>query len=161
MANFFDQFKQRVITSVFKDEEPEESKEINNLIALGVLLWEVGEADDAFLPEEKDKISEVLQKYDDITDADMPIVLRAIEEASLEKIDLYTFTSEAGKDLSREGKIEIIENLFRVACIDNELDEKEHETIRKITNLFQLDHDEFINAKVRVKKEFGMDTAGL
>jgi len=126
-----------------------------------VLLWVVADADDRFLPEEEDKIKDVLKKYDDISDRDMPIVLRSIKEASINKIDLYSFTNAVSKNLKREIKIEIIENLFRVACSDQDLDETELETIRKISNLFRLDHKDFINSKIKVKKEFGMDTAGL
>jgi uncharacterized tellurite resistance protein B-like protein len=58
-------------------------------------------------------------------------------------------------------KISILENLFRVACSDKELDDKELETIRKIANLFRLSHRDFIKAKIKVKKEFGLDTTGL
>ena len=133
----------------------------DNLIALGVLLWEVAKSDEKFLPEEKEQIINFLKSCHEISDEDMPIVLRAIEEASLNKIDLFQFTHEVKEGISREARIAIIENLFRVACIDQELDEKEVEAIRKIAGLFMLDHEEFIAAKIKVKKEFGMDVAGL
>lgn len=163
MSGIFDKFRKDVISSVWKKEEEamKLDHEVDDLIALGVLLWEVAQADDQFLPEEKDKLSEVLQKYGNVRDADMNIVLRSIEEASIQKIDLHTFTSEINKDLVREVKIEILENLFRVACCDQDLDEKEHEIIRKVANLLRLDHQEFINAKIKVKKEFGLDTLGI
>jgi len=162
MGNIFETFKEKVVSSVTNgDYQPGEDKDVNNLIALGVLLWEVAQADEKFLPNEEEEIKNVLLKFEDIKKEDMPIVLRAIQEASLEKIDLYSFTREVTKDLQREDKIFILENLFRVACVDQDLDEREHEIIRKIANLFRLDHKEFINSKVKVKKEFGMDTAGL
>ena len=58
-------------------------------------------------------------------------------------------------------KINILEQLFRVACSDKDLDDSEVETIRKISDLFGIGHKEFINAKIKVKKEFGLDTAGF
>ena len=58
-------------------------------------------------------------------------------------------------------KKNIVENLFRVACVDGELAYEEEEVIRKIAGLFLLDHKDFIDAKIKVKKEFGLDTAGL
>ena len=136
-------------------------KHVDNLIALGVLLWIVADADEKFLPKEENELKEVLRKYEKINDEDMPIVLRAIKEASLERIDMYTFTKEVSEGLNREEKIVIIENLFRVGCVDGDLDEKEHEVIRKIADLFRLDHKEFIDSKIKIKKEFGLDTAGL
>lgn len=162
MTGIFDQFRRKIITSVWQ-EAPDEAtdNQVDDLIALGVLLWTVAEADERFLPEERTHVSEVLQNYGDIEDQDLSIVMRAVEEASIQRIDLHTFTKEVCHELEREVKIEILENLFRVACIDQELDEKEHEAIRQIANLFQLDHEEFIKAKIKIKKEFGLDTAGL
>jgi len=43
------------------DFKQEEEKKVNNLISLGVLMWEVAKADKKFLPVEKDKIIEILR----------------------------------------------------------------------------------------------------
>ena len=142
-------------------EEVQNAGDRDHLIALGVLLWEVARADDDFLPQEKEQIIEILTTYNQLPQEDLPIVLQAIETASNEKIEIFTFTKTVGNSLSREHKMETVEQLFRVGCADQELDEKEVETIRMISQLFGLDHTEFINAKIKVKKEFGMDTAGL
>ncbi|MCK5014062.1 MAG: TerB family tellurite resistance protein [Candidatus Omnitrophica bacterium] len=142
-------------------ERPQSNDTIDNLIALGVLLWVVAQADEKFLPEEKTKIEDVLSSYGEISEEDMPVVLRAVEEASISRIDLYAFTSEIGKNLTFKAKIGIIENLFRVACIDQDLDHEELEAIRKISGLLRIDHKDFIDVKIKVKKEFGLDTAGL
>ena len=167
MASLFESFRQKIISAVRPDIQGDSadasaSKDtIDNLIALGVLLWVVAEADEKFLPEEKAKVEEVLTAYGKISKEDMPIVLRAVNEASIERIDLYAFTREVGKGLSFDVKIGILENLFRVACVDQELDNEEHEVIRKISDLLRVDHKDFIDAKIRIKKEFGLDTAGL
>ena len=163
----FDSFRQKVISAVSLQEQGDsESKSqtkdtVDNLISLGVLLWEVAQADDKFLPEEEMKIGEVLNTYGHVTKEDMPIVLRAIKEASIVRIDLYTFTKEVGQDLAFDVKVGILENLFRVACIDQDLDNEEHEMIRKISGLLRIEHKDFIDIKIRIKKEFGLDTAGL
>ena len=167
MPGLFNIFRQNVISTVYPEiredlrKEPPSSDAIDNLIALGVLLWVVADADEKFLPEEKTEIEEVLSTYGEISKDDMPIVLRAIEEAAINRIDLYAFTSEIGENLSFKMKIGILENLFRVACVDHDLDYEEHEVIRKISGLLHLDHKEFINTKIKIKKEFGLDTAGL
>jgi len=160
MKGILAKFKEKIISA---DDAymQENQKAADNLISLGVLMWVVAQADDQFLPEETEAIVEILKKYSDISDSEMPVILRSIEEAALQRIDVHSFTSEVAKDLERPAKIEIIEHLFRVGCADNDLDEKEHDTIRLISGLFRLDHNEFISAKIKVKKEFGMDTAGL
>lgn len=54
-----------------------------------------------------------------------------------------------------------MENLFRVACADKDLDDSELEVVRKISGLFNVAHKDFIDTKIRIKKEFGLDTVGL
>jgi len=160
MAGFLDEFRTKVLAPLHK-EEAVESKEIDDKIALGVLLWVVAEADEKFLPEEEKKMKEILTSHAKISEEDMAYVMGSIKEAARERIDLYRFTNEVSKNLDYQMKISILENLFRVACSDKELDDKELETIRKIANLFRLSHRDFINAKIKVKKEFGLATAGL
>ncbi len=163
----FEKFRQKIISSVEpQEQEDSEAKSqtkdtIDNLISLGVLLWEVAQADDKFLPEEEAEIGKVLKKYGHVTDEDMPIVLRAIKEASIARIDLHTFTKEVGQNLAFDVKISILENLFRIACIDQDLDNEELEMIRKISGLLRIEHKDFIDIKIRIKKEFGLDTAGF
>jgi len=162
MSGFLDQFRKRIVKSVWKDAaDSMEAIDIDDKIALGVLLWVVAEADDEFLPEEKEKMKDILQNYGDVSDDDIPVIFESIEQAAKDRIDLHTFTQEVSCDLDFTKRMEIIENLFRVACIDNDLAHQEEEMIRKISGLFRLDHKDFIDAKIKVKKEFGMDTAGL
>ena len=162
MAGFLDQFRQKVIHSVRKEPDGHrEAKDIDDKIALGVLLWVVARADARFLPEEKEKIKDVLKEYGKVPDEEMPYILESIEQADRERIDLYTFTRQIAQDLPYDVKKGIVENLFRVACVDGDLDHKEHEAIREISGLFRMEHKDFIDAKIKVKKEYGMDTAGL
>jgi len=162
MSGVLDKFRNRVIASVWKDKpDAPKIKDINDKIALGVLLWIVAEADGKFLPEETEKIKEVLASYSDISTEEMEYVLAAVKEAAAERIDLYRFTHEVSTDLPYKIKLAIIENLFRVGCVDKDLDDTEAERIREISGLFQISHKDFIDAKIKVKKEFGLDTAGL
>ena len=162
MSGIFDQFREKVFHSIWKEkgDEPQQVA-VDDKIALGVLLWEVAQADNKFLPEEQDKIEDVLRQYSNISEDQMSYVIKSIEIASREKIDLHTFTHEVSHDLPWDIKKDIIDNLFRVACIDGDLAHEEEEMIRKISGLFRLDHKDFIDSKIKVKKEFGMDTAGL
>ena len=161
MAGFLDVFRNKITASLRKDSEVRERKDIDDKIALGVLLWVVAEADKKFLPEEEEEIGNILREYSSIDKDQIPLVLNSVKEAARERIDLYAFTSELSLKLKYKARISIVEELFRVACADKDLDDNELETIRKISGLFHLSHSDFINAKIRVKKEFGMDTAGL
>lgn len=155
----FEQFKKTVLSAFSQQEisKSESDHKVDNLIALGVLLWVVAEADDQFLSKEKEKIEEILRTHSRISKEDMPIVLRAIEEAAVTRIDIHSFTRSICDGIEDDrSKVKILESLFRVACADGELHNDELETIRKISNLFQIDHIQFINTKIRVKREAGL-----
>ena len=159
MAGFLDRFRKNIVSTVWKESKDiPQSKDIDDKIALGVLLWVVAEADSKFLPEEEEKIKEILVVHSKISNQDIPLVLASVKEAAKERIDLYTFTSEVVHKLPFAIKISIIEDLFRVACVDNDLDDNELETIRKISGLFNIPHKDFIDAKIKIKKEFGLKT---
>ena len=161
MAGFLDKFRGNVVSSVWKDKKDvPKAIDIDDKIALGVLLWVVAEADDKFLAKEDEKIREILTtSHSKISEDEIETVLASIKEAARERIDLHRFTREVSKDLSYEMRKSIIETLFHVACCDEELDHNEMETIRKISGLFHLSHKDFIKAKITAKKEFGIDTA--
>ena len=162
MDGFLDRFRQKVISSVWQDAPQELShKEIDDKIALGVLLWVVAEADEKFLPQEEEQIKNILKTYSHIPEEELGVVLNSVKQAAKERIDLYLFTSELSEHLDYAVKISLIENLFRVACADHDLANNELETIRKISGLFEISHHDFIEAKIKVKKEAGLDTAGL
>jgi len=163
MAGFLERFRKKIITSVGGEDNTVEvnQKEIDDKIALGVLLWVVAEADEKFLPQEETKIKEVLLTYSKIADKDLPMVLTSVRQAAEERIDLYRFTREIKENLNYDRRREIIKELFRVACADKELNDSELEVIRKIAYLFYISHKDFIEAKIEVKKEFGLDTAGF
>lgn len=158
MAGFLDQFRKKVTSGVWNEQSVQSAqKHIDDKIALGVLLWAVAEADETFLPQEEEKIKQILKDFGKISVGDMPVVLRSIKEAADQRIDLYRFTREVAKDLTYNVKLSIVENLFRVACADKDLDHNEIEIIRKISGLLGVDHKEFIDAKLKVKKEFGLE----
>ncbi len=159
MAGFLDKFRKNVISSVWKDKDDDPKvKDIDDKIALGVLLWVVAEADEKFLAHEDEKIKEILILHSKIPEEEISTVLASIKEAARERIDLFHFTREISTDLPYNARISIIETLFRVACCDKELDHKEIEVIRKISGLFRVTHRDFINAKITIKREFGLET---
>jgi uncharacterized tellurite resistance protein B-like protein len=154
MLGIFKRLKEAILPEKDSQDDP---AQVDNLIALGVLLWVVAEADEKFLPEETEAIKEILRVHAEINQQDMSIVLRAVKEASITRIDLYEFAKEINQTLKREERVNILEHLFQVACADQDLDNEELEIIRKISGLLQIEHDQFISTKIKVKKDFGLE----
>ena len=141
MSGFLDSFRKKVVQSVYKDKpDPPKIKDedINDTIALGVLLYAVAKSDGIFLTTERDKIKEILNVYADVPDEKVLYVLTAIQQADKESIDIFRFTREINKDLDYEYKKSIIEILFRLACVDNELSDDEDHIIFKIARLLDV-----------------------
>lgn len=162
MSGFLDKFRQSIVSSIYKDDLLDQNcTKVNDKIALGVLLYVVAQADGSFLPKEMSLIEKLLKDKALIKEDELCVVMSSIEKARQESIDLYQFTSEVSHDLSYSAKISIIEDLFRVGCVDKNLDDSEIEIIRKISGLFNVAHKDFIDAKIKVKKEFGLNTSGL
>ncbi|HEC70132.1 MAG TPA: TerB family tellurite resistance protein [Candidatus Omnitrophica bacterium] len=155
MGSFLDKFRNKILASFSHKEDLDR---LNEFFSLGVLLWEVAFADKKFLPQEEERLKQILSSYTKISSENISLVLASIKEASQERIDLYTFTHEINIQLSYSAKLRIIEELFRVACIDKELDERELELIREISELLHISHKDFIEAKIRIKKELGLKT---
>ena len=50
-------------------------------------------------------------------------------------------------------KVKIIEHLWEIAFADTSLDKHEEHMVRKIADLIYVEHKDFIDAKLRVKKK--------
>jgi len=49
--------------------------------------------------------------------------------------------------------VELLENLWRVAFADNEVDRYEEHMIRKVADLIYVNHSDFIRSKLKVRDE--------
>jgi len=162
VSGFLDRFRNTVIQSVWKDRADSPAQvELDDKIALGVLLWVVAEEDKTFLPEEESAIKTILETVGGVGSEDMPVVLSSIRLAARDRIDLFAFTREVRQGLPYAVKKNIVENLFRVACADGDLAHEEQDVIRKISGLCGVDHQDFIDAKLKIKKDFGLDSSDV
>lgn len=160
MFEFVEKIKRKIIPSASSSGDDEiKVKDIDYKIILGVLLWAVGavaEADTKFLPEEEDEIKEILSTYIKVNDKDFPVVISAIRQAALEGVDFRHFARQAGNSLSYEVKVSIVEDLFRVACSDRNLDNRELKIIKEVADLFDVRQKDFTASKTKIEKEFGI-----
>jgi len=84
---------------------------------------------------------------------EVPLILASAREAIRSCLDIQGFTREVNQRRGYQERLRILENLFRVAFSDQSLVYQELETIRKIATLFWISHKDFINTKLKIKKE--------
>ena len=114
-----------------------------------ILLIEVSKADDSFDEVEKDKIVDILKKNFSLESDQTKILIKLADEKNQEMISLYEWTSEMNKNYSYSEKVNVIKVLWDVAYADGHIDKYEDYTIRKISELLYVKHQDFIKAKLR------------
>ncbi len=137
------------IESDEKGIEPNKQEQIK--IATCVLLIQIAKEDNQFSESEQKKITEILQNKFTLTDEEVDKLLIHSKKEIDKSIDLWQFTNQLNKNLSRQEKIKIIESVWEVIYADKKLDGHEDYLVHKFANLLRLDHKELIEAKLKVK----------
>ena len=122
-------------------------------IATCALFLEVADADDDFDPREREKIISIMEDTFNLTRSEVDELLKMSNESVENSVSIYEFTDVINKSFSHEEKYDIMLNLWRLVYVDNYLHKYEEYTLRKIANDLNLEHKDFINAKLQVKEE--------
>lgn len=128
------------------EEEPV-SDVIKTDLASACLLIEVMKSDHELDEREAAEFIEVLQKRLNIDEDDMAEFVSLAETEAKQATSLYQFTSLINNGYDYEQKVALIENMWRIAYSDSNLDKYEEYLIRKISELTYVSHKDFIRAK--------------
>jgi uncharacterized tellurite resistance protein B-like protein len=120
-------------------------------LAAAALMVEVAAADFDRQPGERAAIFRALQNSFGLAEEDLQDLIADGERHQQDAISLYEFTSVINERCNQQEKFEILVNLWRVAFADGRLDKYEDHRIRRIAELLNLSHREFIQAKLRVE----------
>ncbi len=134
-----------------KTEQSEADKQHAIHLAVAVLLVEMMRIDGHINDDEKCTLKESLDKKFDLTDIEKEELMFLANQELDHSIDYYQFTSVINQNFDKHRKIEMIEELWRVAFADGKLDSHEEHYIRKVNALIHVSHKDFMNAKHRVK----------
>lgn len=80
----------------------------------------------------------------------------ALEHAD-EATSLYEFTGTLNDLLDQEQKLQLLENIWRVAYADGRIDQYEEQLIRRIADLLYLHHSEYMLARHRAEQAHQAD----
>ena len=119
-----------------------------------VLLIEIARADTQVDEVELAAVSRAVENscYSISADELAEIVTTARQDAE-SSISFHDHIRQINSGFSRQQKIKLIEQMWRVAYADGDLDKYEEYTIRKLSDLLIVEHQEFICAKLRVLDE--------
>ena len=134
-----------------KEQEGDKVRERNFHLVAGVLLLEAAHVDNECTSEEMEHVVDTLREKFSLS-ADC--VAELLELAHLEReqaIDLWKFTNQVNQHFSKEEKLSIMEDVWRIVFLDGRLDQHEDHFAHKLANLLRLSHKEMIDAKLRAR----------
>ena len=124
-------------------------------LAVAVLLAEVMRDDDGIQPGEREAVLAALRGHFGLDGAELEQLLGLAQQTLKRANDFYQFTSVINERFSRDQRIQVIEEMWRVAYADGHLSTLENSVIARVSDLLHLTHGEYIAAKVRVQRERG------
>jgi uncharacterized tellurite resistance protein B-like protein len=125
-------------------------------LATAALLIEMMRADATVKGNESEAVMKTIQSKFHLSREETDTLIKLAEEEIRKATGYYTFTSLINKGFSYQQKVRVIEHLWEVAFSDTELDKHEEHMVRKIADLIYVEHRDFIEAKIRVKKKLAV-----
>ena len=132
------------------EENPDTVKENTNL-ACAALLIEVINSDHQLDERESEELLDVLQESLHVSDEDLHEIAALAEQQAKEATSLYEFTRLINDNFDYDKKCDLIENMWRIAFSDEQLDKYEEHLIRRVAELIYVSHSDFIRTKLKVR----------
>ncbi len=122
-------------------------------LASAALLVEVAFADSEFSDIERSSLTKILCQDFHISNDLVAELIDVAEQEYQESIDHYQFTKHITSSHDYPGRCELIAALWKLAYADNELDVMEEHRIRRIAELINVDHSDFIRLKIQARDQ--------
>lgn len=134
---------------LFQDKEEQTSQKHTVELASAALMIEISLADDHIHEEERRVINKLLSDSFNLEQTEIDELIELAEEEVDHAVSLHEFTRLLNDSLSVPDKVNIIENLWRVAYADSVIDKYEEYYIRKVADLLYISHSDYIQSKLK------------
>lgn len=134
-----------------KEEEAPSSAMSRVDLTCAALLVEVMNSDHELDEREHQEFIAVLQQSYNIAESDLEELIQLAKDEAFEATSLYEFTKLINDSYDYDQKVELIENMWRIAFSDKRLDKYEDHLIRKVSELIYVSHSDFIKTKLKVR----------
>ena len=142
--------------------DPDPTSRKNRIaLATAAIMLEMAHADSNFSLMEKEEVLKILRDRFQLSTKDSVELLEIAEQARNKALDIWQFTNLINMNFSDREKRELLELLWHIAFIDGRIDMYEEYLMRKLSNLLNMDHSEFIDAKFRAKQQLNKNKTGV
>jgi uncharacterized tellurite resistance protein B-like protein len=121
-------------------------------LASAALMVEVLHADDAVLAVEENELCKILEQRFELSQAEVDALIELAHDEKHAATDYYAFTSLLNEHYSQQQKIDLVEDLWRLAFADEQLDRYEEHLLRRLAELLHVPHSDFIRTKHRQQR---------
>ena len=129
-------------------EESAQREHARNL-AVAALLVEILRADYDVSGPERRQVLESIRGILGLDAGQCEALFELAEQRVDDAHDLHQFTSEVNRAFTADEKVELVEQMWRVAQADQTVHKYEEHLIRRISDLLHVPHRQFIAAKLR------------
>ena len=116
------------------------------------LIIEVALADKVFDESEINLLKNMLLETYSLKLDDANELIANAEKTVNESTSLYGYTREVNDNFDYQSKLDLLDQLWRMAFADGNIDKYEEHVVRKISDLIHITHNDFIQSKLRNKK---------
>ena len=118
-------------------------------MAAAALMVEVAEADFENKPEEQQTLKEILKTSFHLDTKDSDELFKLAESKYENATDSFEFTHMINKHFSAQQKIQLIDQLWKIAYADKVLNKYEEQVIRRSSELSYVSHKDFIASELK------------
>ena len=144
------------IKSLFFKTSEEETAEVQVTQTIdktcASLIIEVALADKVFDESEINLLKDMLLETYSLKLDDANELIANAEKTVNESTSLYGYTREVNDNFDYQSKLDLLDQLWRMAFADGNIDKYEEHVVRKISDLIHISHNDFIQSKLRNKK---------
>lgn len=133
-------------------ESPQE-KEQKKHVAAGVLLLEAAYADNECSADELEQVIATLKMKFSLSDSCVDDLLALVRTGREQAVDLWQFTSYINHNFSREEKLAVMEDVWRIILLDGKLDKYEDYYAHRLADLLHLTPEQMISAKLAARDQ--------
>ena len=153
LNKLFDYFERKITSSASDDKIEQSEKEQTLILAATALMIEVARSDENKALVELEVIGQILVSSLGVDPKESQLILDAAQEQSEEAHDLFQFTGLLNQNFSRKEKEKLIYFMWKVAFADGNIDKYEDHIIRRISDLINLSHSDFIRLKINARDD--------
>ncbi len=119
-------------------------------MATAALMVEMLHVDEQSTEEEEQKLRQILKLRFELSTTEIESLIDLAHTEKHEATDYHAFTSLLNTHYTQQQKIALVEDLWKLAYADDELDKYEEHLLRRLADLLHVPHKDFIRTKHKV-----------